>query len=208
MTNEQDMLSMSVRQFIAATAAKEPTPGGGSVAGVVGALAVALGEMALVFTRGKKKFAAHEELHAHVAERLARAREMFGQLVHDDVAAFRNYQETMRMEDSPAKAEAIQVATAAAVAVPRESAKLAVAVLGDLRQLADKCNPWLISDLIAGAALAEAVCRLSDYNVRINAAQIADLAAAADIREASSDDVARASDLRARIESAAKEVLP
>ena len=208
MTNEQDMLSMSVRQFIAATAAKEPTPGGGSVAGVVGALAVALGEMALVFTRGKKKFAAHEELHAHVAERLARAREMFGQLVHDDVAAFRNYQETMRMEDSPAKAEAIQVATAAAVAVPRESAKLAVAVLGDLRQLADKCNPWLISDLIAGAALAEAVCRLSDYNVRVNAGQITDLAAAADIRQASTDDVARAADLRAQIELAAKEVLP
>jgi len=199
---------MSVRQFIAATAAKEPTPGGGSVAGVVGALAVALGEMALVFTRGKKKFAAHEKLYAHAAERLARAREMFGQLVHDDVAAFRNYQETMRMEDSPAKAEAIQVATAAAVAVPRESAKLAVAVLGDLRQLADKCNPWLISDLVAAAALAVAAMRLSDYNVRINVPNLSDKAVAAEMHASSAADLARGVDIFEAIEAAAKEHLP
>ena len=57
-----DLLSMTVRDFAAATAARQPTPGGGSVAGVVGALGAALGGMALAFTRGKKKFAEHEAL--------------------------------------------------------------------------------------------------------------------------------------------------
>ena len=36
--SRQDMLALSVREFVAAAAAKTPTPGGGSVAGVVGAL--------------------------------------------------------------------------------------------------------------------------------------------------------------------------
>jgi len=203
----RDLLALSVREFAAQAAAKTSTPGGGSVAGVVGALGTALGEMALSFTIGKKKFTEHAEAHAHLSGRLARAREMFQQLVHDDVAAFRNYQEAMRMDDSPQKAEALAVATAAAIDVPREAQKLALAVLGDLRELADKCNPWLISDLVASAALCEAVCRLSDYNVRINLGQVDDEAAASDLRAGSANDLARAVALREEIEAAAQEYL-
>ncbi|HUT01631.1 MAG TPA: cyclodeaminase/cyclohydrolase family protein [Phycisphaerae bacterium] len=205
---DQDLLSLSVRGFVSATAAKQPTPGGGSVAGVVGALAVGLGEMALNFTKGKKKFAEHEAYYAGLSDRLARAREMFQQLVADDVAAFRNYQEAMRMEDGPEKDEAMDIATAAAIAVPREATKLALALLAEMRELAGKCNPWLISDLVASAALAEATCRLSDYNVRINLGNVKDEAAAGDLRAGSAGDLARAAALREEIEAAAKEHLP
>ncbi|MCD6303365.1 MAG: cyclodeaminase/cyclohydrolase family protein [Planctomycetes bacterium] len=204
----EDMLSMSVRRFVAATAARTPTPGGGSVAGVVAALAAALGEMALNFTRGKKKFAAHQAVHQRMARRLARAREMAQQLVSDDAAAFESYQQAARMADSPEKQQAMQLATAVAIDVPRQLAKLAVAVLGDLHELADKCSKWLISDLLAAAALAEAACRLSDYNVRINLRGVADQAAAEDIRRASAEDVRRAGDLREQVERTAAEELP
>jgi len=203
-----DLLSMTVRDFAAATAARQPTPGGGSVAGVVGALGAALGGMALAFTRGKKKFAEHEALYAPAAGRIERAREMFFQLVDDDVAAFRNYQEAMRMDDSPEKAEAMEIATAAAIDVPREAQKLALALLDDLRGLADKCNPWLVSDLVAGAALAEAACRLSDYNVRVNLSQVKDEAASSDLRAGSAADLARAVALREEIEAAVRTQLP
>jgi len=208
MTDGTEMLSMSVREFAAATAAKRPTPGGGSVAGVVGSLGVGLGEMALNFTKGKKKFAEHEEYYAHLGGRWAKAREMFQQLVCDDVAAFANYQEASRMDDSPEKDEAMQVAIAAAIAVPREAAKLSLALLADLRELADKCSKWLVSDLVASAALAEATCRLSDYNVRINVPSVSDAAAAADLRTASADDLARSVALREQIEAAVKDALP
>ena len=209
MTEEdRDMLSMSVRDFVAATGAKQPTPGGGSVAGVVGALAVGLGEMALNFTKGKKKYAEHEEYYSHLSGRLARAREMFQQLVADDVAAFRNYQEASRMDDGPQKDEAMDIATAAAIDVPREAQKLALALLGDLRELAGKCSPWLISDLVASAALAEAACRLSDYNVRINLGNVKEQDAASDLRAGSAGDVAKAAAMREKIEAAAREHLP
>ena len=208
MTSDEKALSMSVTDFMAATAAKTPTPGGGSVAGVVGALGVALGEMSLNFTRGKKKFAEHEEYYAHLAGRLDRARQMFQGLVAEDIEAYRLYQAASRREEGPEKAEAVQLATAVAIDVPRQAAKLALALLADLRQFEPKSNPWLITDLLASAALAVAAVRLSDYNVRINVPQVADKQAAVEIKEASAADLAKAVELLDEIEQAAKEYLP
>jgi formiminotetrahydrofolate cyclodeaminase len=202
MANNDDLLSLSVRQFIEATAAKTPTPGGGSVAGVVGALAAALAEMSLNFTRGKKKYAKHEEFHARLAPRLEKMRSLFFDLVSDDVSAYQLYQDTSRREDGAEKDQAMQLAVAAAIDVPREAAKLALALLEDLSEFADKCSRFLISDLAAASVLAEATVRLSDLNVRINAPQVSDAAAATEIRQSSSSDLRRARSLVAEIENA------
>ena len=205
MTN--DFLALSVRDFAAATADKTPTPGGGSVAGAVGMLGVALGEMSLNFTRGKKKFAEHEEFYAHLAARLAKARAMFADLVADDVAAYSYYQETSKLPDGPDKQQAQQTATAAAIAVPREATTLALAVLEDLAALSDKCNPYLITDLVAAAVLAAAVTQLSDLNVRVNVPFLSDKQAADEFRKASRDDLRRARELLAVVEKAGDAIL-
>jgi len=208
MTDQQDVLGMPVREFIAAASAKTPTPGGGSVAGVVGALGVALGEMALNFSKGKKKLAEHAEYHEHLGGRLARARRMFQDLVADDIAAYSLYQEAMRQDDGPEKDSAVQLATAAAINVPREAAKLALALLEDMQQLAGKSNPWLITDLLAACALAAATVRLCDYNVRINVPQLADDDEAAQVKQASANDLAKADRLLQAVEEATKPLLP
>jgi methenyltetrahydrofolate cyclohydrolase len=204
----RDYLSLSVREFLAATAAKTPTPGGGSVAAVVGAAGAALAQMALNFTRGKKKFAAHEEYHAHLAGRLEKAREMFEMLVADDVAAYSLYQDSTRMEEGPRKEQAVQLSLAAAINVPRAAAKTALALLEDLREFAGRCSATLITDLLAGAALAAAVARLSDYNVRVNVPSLADRQAAEDIRRASEADLERAAATLGQIEESCKTALP
>jgi len=196
-----NLMDLPVKEFIAQTAAKTPTPGGGSVAGAVGSLGVALGQMALVFTQGKKKFAEHEEAYARLTGRLDKACRMFQDLVTDDVRAYQLYQQATRQDDGPDKAAAVELATAAAIDVPREATKLALAVLDDLKELADKCNPWLITDLMAAATLLAATIRLSDYNVRINLPNLTDRAAVADIKQASTDDLARADQLRVDIEA-------
>ena len=200
-------LNLSVIDFVAATAAKTPTPGGGSVAGVVGTLGVALSEMALNFTRGKKKFAEHEDYYTRLSGRLAHARSMFHDLVADDIQAYKLYQAAMKQEDGSDKDEAVQLATAAAIDVPREMQKLALAVLDDLLELGGKCNPWLITDLLAGAVLAAAAVKLSDFNVRVNVPGVTDSRAAAEVKQSSADDLARAEALLAEIEQAAKEHL-
>jgi formiminotetrahydrofolate cyclodeaminase len=204
----QDYLSLSVRDFVAATAARTPTPGGGSVAGVAGALGAALGHMALGFTQGKKKFAAHEPYYQHLAPRLAKFQTMFELLVADDVAAYRLYQDSTHLGDGPEKEQTVQLALAAATNVPRETAKTALALLEDLREFAPKCSPFLITDLLAAAALAATVARLSDYNVRVNAPNLADRAAAGEIHAASAADLQRATAVLAEIEGACKDMLP
>jgi len=204
----KDILSLPVRSFIEQTAAKTPTPGGGSVAGVVGALAVALGEMSLNFTRGKKKFAAHKQFYDASAKRLARARGMFLDLVEDDMRAYLFYQQTTRLPDGPEKLEQTQLAVAQAINIPRQMTKLALAVLAELNELADKCNPWLISDLAAAAALAVATVQLSQYNVRINAPNLSEPDQARQIRQAADEDLHRARHLHETIEQTIKEHLP
>ncbi|MFW6132670.1 MAG: cyclodeaminase/cyclohydrolase family protein [Planctomycetota bacterium] len=207
MSRCENLLELSVRDFAAATAERTATPGGGSVAGVVGALSAALGEMSLNFTRGKKKYAAHAEAHEKLAGRLVRARAMFEQLVADDAAAYRLYRDATKCADGPDRDEAVAVATAATIDVPREVAKLSVALLRDLKALAPTSNPHLITDLLGAATLAAATCRLCDYNVRVNLANVADRAAAEDIRRASAEDVAAADALRDELEVAAADWL-
>lgn len=200
----QDILNTSVREFVSATAAKQPTPGGGSVAGVVGALGTALGEMALSFTTGKKKFAEHEEFYRVLAGRLEKSRNMFMTLVADDMAAFGMYCDANAMPDGPEKQQASALALAAAIDVPREMTKLCLAVLGDLKSLADKCNPWLISDLVAGGILAAATTALCDLNVRINAKNLEDAQQRDEILAASTADRRRAAAIAVEIEEMPK----
>ncbi len=207
MSGNEDILNKSVREFAAATAAKSPTPGGGSVAGAVGSLSAALGEMSLNFTRGKKKYAEHEEYYAQLATRLENARKMFENLVADDIQAYKLYQEAQKQEDGPDKQQAVQLATAAAIDVPRETTKLSLAVLKDLEQFADKCNPWLITDLMASAALAVATIQLSDYNVCVNIPSVSDKSAAEEILQSSKADLAKAKELFEIIEKAGFKIL-
>ncbi|MCK4602859.1 MAG: cyclodeaminase/cyclohydrolase family protein, partial [Phycisphaerae bacterium] len=143
-----------------------------------------------------------------LARRMEKARRMFCDLVADDMAAYGLYQETTKQPDGPEKDEAVQVAVSAAISVPREMTKLALALLEDLREFAGKCNPWLISDLVASAALAVAAVRLSDYNVRINVPSVSEKAAAGELRKTSAADLAKAIELRETIEQAASEHLP
>ncbi|MFW6061427.1 MAG: cyclodeaminase/cyclohydrolase family protein [Planctomycetota bacterium] len=197
---QNKLLERSVHEFAEAVAAKKPTPGGGSVAGAVGMLAVALGEMSLNFTRGKKKYAAHKPMHEHLASRFQRARTMYEQLTYDDIEAYGLYSAARKVEDADEKAQAMSTALAAAIDVPREVAKLSLAVLEDLRRLADACNRFLLSDLMAAAALASTVVRLADYNVQVNAQQVGDPAQADELLASSGADVRRAELMLATIE--------
>ena len=133
---------------------------------------------------------------------------MFQDLVADDIAAYTLYQETSRMDDGPDKNKAMATATAAAINVPREVTKLSLAVLADMLSLSEKVNPWLITDLLASAALSVATIRLSDYNVRINLPSVADETAAAELREASAGDLRRGIELFEAVEAAGGKHLP
>ena len=94
-----DFLAISVQEFIDQTAAKAPTPGGGSVAALCGALSAALAQMALQYTIGKKASAAHdEELRRSLAD-LAAAQRRFQELIAEDIAAYAALSGLLKLPD-------------------------------------------------------------------------------------------------------------
>src|SRR5205823_5153827 len=89
-SNMPDILSLPIGDFLAATAAKQPTPGGGSVAALCGALAACLAAMALEYTVGKKAFAAYDVEIREALAQLQNASAMLQELMAEDVAAYDN----------------------------------------------------------------------------------------------------------------------
>lgn len=200
MAEKPDIEAYRIGQFTAETASRQPTPGGGSVAAVAGALAASLGEMSANFTKGKDS--APDNID-HLSERIKRARAMFLSLAGDDIAAYGMYAEATKAPKGDERDEKLALSLAASIDVPREMTKLVVALLADLRELIPGCNRWLLSDLVGAASLAAAVAVLCDWNVRMNCGQLSDAQAAEDLLAASRDDRNRASSLAGEIEQLA-----
>lgn len=65
-----NLVEQRVIDFVAATASKEPTPGGGAIAALTGATGAALAEMVANLTFGKKGY---EEVHSEMEELQSKA---------------------------------------------------------------------------------------------------------------------------------------
>jgi len=162
-----------------AVAAPSPTPGGGSVAALAGALAASLGEMVAGLSRKKKSLAANadalseaiSELRATGA-RLAAAADRDADSYDAIVAASKLPKETR--EQQTGRDAAVQHATRVAAEVPLEVAEAAVALYERLVQLEPITAPSMISDLRVARAMALAGARGALENVAINLASIND----------------------------------
>jgi formiminotetrahydrofolate cyclodeaminase len=153
-----------IAEFLTATAAAQPTPGGGSVVALCGALAAALGEMVVNYSIGKKQLEAHQaDLQAGLAE-LARARQVLLQLMVEDQEAYAALSAVHKTRAEPAYTTALR----ACVMAPQATAATGVAILELCDKLYDKVNKKLLSDLAISAELAMAVVRGSMHNIRVN----------------------------------------
>ncbi|HUB25727.1 MAG TPA: cyclodeaminase/cyclohydrolase family protein [Tepidisphaeraceae bacterium] len=168
--------STSIEAFLSAAAAKQPTPGGGSIAALAGALAASMGEMVLQYSVGKKGLEAHQDQLAAALGEFTRARQMLLELMVEDQAAY----ETL----SAARKSDPQLLAAMSVLcckVPQFIAASAVAILDLCDELADKVNPRLLSDLAVCGELSMATIRCAACNIRVNLADITDQKARGDL---------------------------
>jgi formiminotetrahydrofolate cyclodeaminase len=180
--------SATIEAFLAATAARQPTPGGGSVAALAGALAAALAEMVTQYSVGKKDLAAHQaELKAALAE-FARARRLLLGLMAEDQAAYAALSDARKHPESPEFAAALT----ACLSAPQAVAATGVAVLELCDRLAGKINPHLRSDLAICADLCMATVRCSTHNVRVNLSDVTDPARRSAIEQSSRKTLAHA----------------
>jgi formiminotetrahydrofolate cyclodeaminase len=163
--------------------AKTPTPGGGAVASAAGALGVALGNMVLAYSVGKKSLAAHDAHLRDAAARLLRAQEVLLQLAAEDEAAYGLVSELQRLPDDDPRRADLPAATLAASQVPLSCMATCMSVLGILDDLPEITNPQLRSDLAIAAVLAEAAARSAAWNVVANLPHLPDERSRQDLAE-------------------------
>lgn len=183
------MLShLIVRDYAAKLAAGEPTPGGGSAAALVGALAAALGEMAGNFTIGKEKFAAVDADVRRILQVLEQQRQRLLDLTDADADAYAKVGAAYGLprdtdEEKAARQAAIEEALKSAAEVPLAATEACAVIVSQLEELAEKGNPNLVSDVACSAELALAGLRCACLNVDINLASIKDAAHVQRVRE-------------------------
>jgi methenyltetrahydrofolate cyclohydrolase len=154
---ESSVLDLTVRDLLAAVAARTTAPGGGGAAALATALAAALVGMASRFGDGAVAAEA-DDLRARAAP-----------LADADADAYLAFLTAMRLpRDDPSRPAAVAGARDGAVAVPAEIAELAAAVAGLGSGLVLGGNPRLRGDAAAAVHLAAAAAATAAVLVDAN----------------------------------------
>jgi glutamate formiminotransferase/formiminotetrahydrofolate cyclodeaminase len=165
--------AVTVAGWFDAVAAGTPTPGGGSVAAFVGALASCLAVMVANLTLGKKKYAASEaEMRAVKTEAEGLRRELLA-LARADNQAFDAVLAAGRLpHTSAAEIAAREAASAAAMLeaarVPLRTAEACLRVVEFAGRAAKSGNRNAVTDAGVAGLLAHAAGRGALLNVQIN----------------------------------------
>ncbi len=184
--------TQTIEAFVNAAAAKQPAPGGGSTAALAGALAAAMGEMAVNYSIGRMDLADHRDELAHALAEFKRARQLLLELMCEDQAAYEAFTAARKLPESdPQRQGKFDAALLACIRIPQAVGATAAAVLQLCERLADHVNKYLISDLAVGAELAMATIRCASYNVRINSMDVSDPAERARFESAAGRQVAQ-----------------
>jgi glutamate formiminotransferase len=166
-------------RFVNAVAAPTPTPGGGSVAALAGALAAGLGEMVCGVSLKRKSLEQHHPALAAACGRLTALRERLMENVDRDAQSYEAVVRGLKLPKSTdaeqaTRNQAVEAASKTAAAVPLETAEMAAAVAREIRSLSGITISQAASDLRVAASLAETAQRGGIENVHANLPSIRD----------------------------------
>jgi glutamate formiminotransferase/formiminotetrahydrofolate cyclodeaminase len=185
-------LSESLSSFLAALSEGTPTPGGGSVAALAGALAASLGVMACRIGPPSKGGSSEERIGKSEPSREMQAKEHRLQslaaeltiLVQADADAYAGVVQAYRIAKSdPGRPAAILEHLRTATLVPLKTAELARDVATELLALRQKAKPSVLSDLKVGILMSLAAMEGGLENVNTNVKQIKDQSLEAEITD-------------------------
>jgi len=201
-----------MKKYLDETASGAPTPGGGSVAALAGALGAALTSMVCNFTVGKEKYRDVEEEVAQILSESEDLRKKLLDLMVEDTQVYGEVSKAYGMprstpEEKEARTGAIQKALRLAMQAPLEAAFCCHKILKINEPLMDKGNQNLISDVGVAVLLAESALRSAILNVEINLSYIKDDDFCNDIREKLQPIITESSELRSKIFNKVKEAI-
>ena len=179
---------LPLETFLDQAASAAPTPGGGAVAAVGGALAASMVAMTARLTEGRRQYEAVQEQVAELAAAADAARQALLDLAEADATAYAGVVDAMRLPrgdeaERAARTAALQATLVEATRVPAAIAERCRAVLALAETAAEITNRNALGDVATGAFLAEAGMRAAAVQAELNLASIADAAYTAAMAE-------------------------
>jgi len=163
----------SVQHFLDQLASATPTPGGGSVAALTGALAAGLITMVCDLTIGRPRYAEFDAQARTIRDTAETARAHLTDLIQGDIAAYQGVAAAYKIaKDDPTRPAAIVAATVVATDTPLVIAEVAATLLPLCAPLAAHGNRTAVGDVAAAAHLAVAAINAALINVTANLATL------------------------------------
>ena len=180
---KNQLIDLSVREFLDRVAGNDPVPGGGSVSAFYGALSAALSSMVAGLTVGKKKYL---EVNDYMEEALIRMKTFqaeFLTLIDKDSEAYNKVFNCFKMpketdKEKALRSQAIQEGTLYAAEVPLEIAQKAVELMDFIEEIVAKGNQNAVTDACIAMMSARNAALGAALNVRINLGGLKDKAKA------------------------------
>ena len=170
---------LSVEQFCVELASSRPTPGGGSVSALCGALSAALSEMA---TRLSMRRPNDETTHAallRATDELDRLRHTLLLCVDADATSFDDVMAAIQLpknthDEQERRRDALESTLKRAASVPLDAARTAAQVFDWAGLLLEHGNPNATTDVIVSVLTARTAVLGATANVRVNLRSIRD----------------------------------
>lgn len=179
-----DFANKTCIEFSDRLASKDPVPGGGGAAALVGALGAALASMVANLTVGKKKYAAFEEDIKLCLERSEALRIRLLGLIDKDAEAFEPLSRAYSIpKDDPDRERVAEEALQLACTAPMDIMRAAVQVAELLADLTEKGSSLAVSDVGCAAVCCKAAVQSASLSVYINTKSMKDREYAASVEK-------------------------
>ncbi len=172
-------INYAIKEFIDLLASKEPAPGGGSAAALVGSIGVALSSMVANLTIGKEKFKDKEELMKEIVQKNEKLQKELLELIEKDAEAFNKVADALKLpknnpEEKEKRKEILENALKEASLVPLEVMKKSLEALKILENTLGNSTPNAVSDIGVSALCLKSAIQSAWLNVKINLVSIRD----------------------------------
>ena len=173
------LVDLKVSEVVDRLGAGTPTPGGGSAAALAGTLAAALGGMVCELTLGKTKYESVRPEMEKAKLALTGYRKDLLALVDRDSEAYDEVSKALKLpKETPAekaaRQQALGKASQFATEIPVKTAETCLAVMEQVKRVAEIGNANAASDAGVAAHLAHTGVAGAVLNVRINLSGIPD----------------------------------
>jgi formiminotetrahydrofolate cyclodeaminase len=169
--------SKTLQEYLDELSSNSPTPGGGNVAALCGALASSLGAMVCNLTIGKKKYADVENEMIAAKNKINSYRDEFINLAAKDNEAFNKVMAAFKLpkeseSEKEFRSNQIEDATIGAAEIPGNVIKYCREILPLLKTVSEKGNKNSLSDAGVSVILIKSAAQGAYLNVLINCASL------------------------------------